>query len=91
MRTHRTEGISASEGREGANGVGDGIKVGGGDGDGNCHEDVNVDGNWDRIREGEGEAKRRTEPRKRYRRDQALSFRTHHCLCRQRVALAGTR
>ena len=35
--------------------------------------------------------KKREKPHKSCRRDQALSFRTRHHLCRQGVALAGTR
>ena len=36
VQAHRTEGVTGSEGREGANGVGGGIGVEGGDGDGNA-------------------------------------------------------
>ena len=47
VHAHCTEGVTGSEGREGANGVG--IEVGGGNGDGNGvgvgNGDVN--GNWD--------------------------------------------
>ena len=35
VQAHRTEGVTGSEGREGANAVGVGIGVGGGTGDGN--------------------------------------------------------
>ena len=49
------------------------------------------DGNEDRIREGGGEAKRHIKPRESGRRDQALSFRGRHNLCRQGIVLAGTR
>ena len=35
VQTHRIEGVTESEGQEGANGVGGGIGVGGGNGDGN--------------------------------------------------------
>ena len=42
VHAHRTEGVTGSEGREGANGVGVGIGVRGGNGDGNG--DVNGDG-----------------------------------------------
>ena len=91
VHAHRTEGVTGSEGREGANGVGGGIGVGGGNesssGDGNGDED----GNEDVIGEGGGEAKKRKKPHKNCRRDQALLFRTRHHLCRQGVALAGTR
>ena len=59
-------------------------------GDGNEEEDGNGDGNEDGIRKGGGEAEKRKKPHKRLRRHQALSFRTHHHLCRHGVALAGT-
>ena len=42
VQAHRTGGVTASEGQEGANGVGGGIGVGGGNGDGNG--DVNGHG-----------------------------------------------
>ena len=35
VHVHRTKEVTESEGREGANGVGGGIKVGGGNGDAN--------------------------------------------------------
>ena len=47
VHTHRTEGVSRSEGRERANGVGCGIGVGGGNGDG--HEIGGADGDGDRA------------------------------------------
>ena len=102
VHAHRTEGVTGSEGREGAN-VG-GIGVGDVTGDGNGsragtrtgveanegaqhgNEDKDGDGNG----EDGGKAKKRMKPRKSCRRDQALSFRTRHHLCRQGVALAGT-
>ena len=52
-------------------------------GDGNGDEDGNGDGNEDGIGEGGGEAKNRKKPHKNCRRDQALSFRARHDLCRQ--------
>ena len=63
---------------------GDGSESGSGDGDGDGNEE-------DGIGEGGREAKKRKKPHKSCRRDQALSFRTRHYLCRQSVALAGTR
>ena len=75
----------------------DGNGDGSGDGnesssrDGNGDEDGNGGGNEDGIGEGGGEATKRNKPHKNCRRDQALSFRTRHHLCRQEVALAGTR
>ena len=54
-------------------------------------EDENGDGTEDGIVEGGGETKKRNEPHKNCRRDQALLFRTRHHLCRQGVAFAGTR
>ena len=60
-------------------------------GDGNEDEDGNGDGNEDGIEERGGKAKKRKKPQKSCRRDQALSFRSRHHLCRQGVALAGTR
>ena len=60
-------------------------------GDRNGDEDGNGDGNEDGIGEGEGEAKKRKKPHNNCRSDQALLFRTRHHLCRQGVALAGTR
>ena len=59
-------------------------------GDGNGDEDENGNGNEDGIGEGGGEAKKCKKPHKSCRRGQALSFRTHHHLYRQRVALMGT-
>ena len=55
VHAHRTEGVTGSEGREGANGVGGGIGVGGGnrdvngDGDGDGGERRNA--RWERERE----------------------------------------
>ena len=60
-------------------------------GDRNGDEGGNGDGNEDGIGEDGGEAKKGKKPHKSCRRNPALSFRTHHHLCRQRVALAGTR
>ena len=48
IQVHRTEGITGSEGREGANGVGCGIEVGGGNGD------VGDDGDGDGAGAGTG-------------------------------------
>ena len=45
VHAHRTEGVTRSEGREGANGVGGGIGVGGGNGDGNGIGGGNGDAN----------------------------------------------
>ena len=50
VHAHRTEGITGSEGREGANGIGGGIK----DGVGGVNGDVNVDGNGDGGEANEG-------------------------------------
>ena len=145
VQAHRAEGVTRSEGQEGANGVGggngDGNGVGGGNGDVNGHgdgdgagagtgtwvevnegaqdgngdgsgdgagagagtgtgtgvetrrriPDGNGDGNEDEMGEGGGEAKKRKKPPKNCRHHQALIFRTRHHLCRQGVALAGTR
>ena len=53
VHEHRTEGVTGSEGREGANGVGCRIEVGGGNGDGNGvgggNGDVNGHGDGDRA------------------------------------------
>ena len=60
-------------------------------GDENGDEDGNGDGNEDGIGEGGEEAKKRKKPLKHCLRDQTLSLRTRHHLCRQRVTLAGAR
>ena len=52
VQAHRTEGVTGSEGQEGANGVGGGIGVGGGNGDGNG--DVNGHGDGDGAGTGTG-------------------------------------
>ena len=57
----------------------------------NWDKDGNGNGNEDGIREGGGETNERTELHNTCRRDQSFSFRTRHHLCRQGVALAGTR
>ena len=53
VHAYRTEGVTVSERREGANGVEGGIGVGSGNGDGNGdggrNGDVNGDGDWDRV------------------------------------------
>ena len=54
-------------------------------------QDGNGDGNEDGIQEGGGEAKKRKKLHKNCRCDQTTLFRTRHHLCRQGVALAGTR
>ena len=63
------------------------------DGSGNGNESSNGDGNGDAgedgIREGVGEVNEK--PHESCRHDRALSFPTCHHLCRQGVALAGTR
>ena len=59
--------------------------------DGNGGEDGYGDGNEDGIGEGGGDTKKRKKPHKNCRRDQALLFRMHRHLCRQGVAIAGTR
>ena len=55
VHAHRTEGVTGSKGREGANGVGGDIGVGGGNGDGNRigggNGDVNGGGERERERE----------------------------------------
>ena len=70
VQAHRTEGVTGSEGREGANGVGGGIGVGGGNGDVNGHgdgvgagvelnegaQDGNGDGNGDGSGDGGGDS-----------------------------------
>ena len=72
----------------------DGSGDGSGDGnesssrDGNGDEDGNGGGSDDGIREGGGESKKRN---KNCTRDQALSFRTRHHLCRQKMTLMSTR
>ena len=53
--------------------------------------DGNGDGNEDGIRAGGGEANQRKKPHMTCRRNQPFSFRMHYHLCRQGVALAGTR
>ena len=60
-------------------------------GDGNGNEDGNGDGNEDGIGESGGLARKHKKPLKSCRRDQALSFRMRHHLCRRGVALTGTR
>ena len=52
VQAHHTEGITGSEGQEGANGVGGEIAVGGGNGDGNG--DVKGHGDWDEAGAGTG-------------------------------------
>ena len=56
IHTHRTDGLTESEGREAANGFGGGIGVGDGNGDGNGvgggNGDVNGDGDGDGARAG---------------------------------------
>ena len=47
VQAHRTEGVTGSEGREGANGVGGGIGVGGGNADGNGVGGGDVNGHGD--------------------------------------------
>ena len=54
-------------------------------------EDGKVDGSEDEIKKGKGEARESKKLHKRCRRDHTFSFRTRHHLCRQAVALAGTR
>ena len=46
---HRTEGVTRSERREGTNGVGGEIDVGGGNGDGEGNRDVNGDRDGDEV------------------------------------------
>ena len=53
VQAHRTGRVTGSKEQEGANGVGDGIRVGGGNGDGNG--DVNGHGDGDRAGTGTGE------------------------------------
>ena len=61
-------------------------------GDENGDEDHrNGDGKENRIGQGKGEVKKRQKPHNNCRREQALSFPTRRHLCRQGVALAGTR
>ena len=50
-----------------------------------------MDGNGDGIGEGGGDVKTRKKPHESCRRDQAFLIRTYHHLCRQGVALSGTR
>ena len=52
VQGHRTVGVTGSEGQEGANGVGGGYRVGGGNGDGNG--DVNGHGDGDGAGKGKG-------------------------------------
>ena len=54
VQAHRTEGVTRSEGQEGANGVGGGIRVGGGNGDGNGVGSGNGDVNGHRDGDGAG-------------------------------------
>ena len=60
VQAHRTEGVSGSEGQEGANGVGGGIGdgdgngIGGGDGDVNGHEDGDGEGTGTGVEVNEG-------------------------------------
>ena len=65
--------------------------TGSGDGNESSSGDGDEDGNEEGIGVGGGEVKKRKKPDNNCRRDQALSFRTHHHLCKQGVALAGTR
>ena len=78
----------------GENVEGNGVRGGNGDedegGDGSS-EDGNGDGDENGIGVGGGEAKMRKKMHNNCRRDQAFSFRTRHHLCKQGVALAGTR
>ena len=54
VHTHRTEGVTGSEGRERKNGVGGGIGVGGENGDGNGGGDGDGDGDGDDDEAGTG-------------------------------------
>ena len=49
VHAHRTKGVTGSEGRKGANGIGGGIQDRGGNGDGNGVGGGNVDGTRTRI------------------------------------------
>ena len=125
VHAHRTEWVIGRERREGANGAGASIGVGGGNGDGHGvgngvgNGDMNGDGDGDgagtrsitgvegnegtQNGNGDGSGDGNESSRgngnwiaecrrgKSGRRDQALSFRTRHHLCRQGVALASTR
>ena len=72
VHAHRTEGVTGSEAREGANGVegriGGGNGDGDGSGDGNENNSGDGNGNEDRIEEGGREAKKRKKPHKSCRR-----------------------
>ena len=98
--------MEANEGTQDWNGKGseDGAETGTGvetrrqtqDGNGDGSRDGNESssgyGNGDEDGNGDGgEAKKRNKSHKNFRCDQALSFRTRHNLCRQGVAIAGTR
>ena len=88
--TGRERGRGETRGRtrgENADGSGDGSQSSSGDRNG----DKDRNGGGDGIREGGVEAKKRKQPHKNCRRNQALSFRTRHHLCGQGVALAGNR
>ena len=54
VHAHRTEGVTGSEGREGANGVGGGIGAGGGNGDGNGGGNGDMNGDGDGAERGTG-------------------------------------
>ena len=58
VHAYRTDGVTRSEGRKGANGIGGEIGVGGGNGNGNgvggWNVDVNGDGNGDEAGVGTG-------------------------------------
>ena len=60
-------------------------------GDGNWEEDEKGDENEDGIGGSGREAKKRRKTHKGSRHDRTLSFRTHRYLCREGVALSGTR
>ena len=75
--------VEANEGTQDGSGDGSGDENEGSNGDGNGNEDGNGDGNEDGIGESGGEAKKRKKPHMSSRRDQVLSFRTHHPLCKQ--------
>ena len=75
-RTQNGNGDRSGDGNESSSGGGNG------DEDGNEKGDVD---------EGGEEAKKGKKPHKKCRRDQALSFRTHHHLCKRGMSLASTR
>ena len=86
----RLESCQGTQDEKG-DGSGDGNESSGGDLNWDKDGNGDGDGNEDGIREDGGEANEGKKSHKLCRRGQPFSLRTRHHLCRQGVALAGTR